>query len=157
MIKDVYCLNGIAHHLVNISSKVSQNDMEYDLEHSHMWGRATLLGAVDLPSSTCSSAVLVLGSFLLLGTPRNRGKVRKGRDTYTDLWSSVFRKDMPDPPSKPSDPVVHHLQQPEKLSKVLKEDRYDCLSCRLVGQFNIFDLYENCVLLIEKAHRCSSG
>lgn len=27
------------------------------------------------------------------------------------------------------------LQQPEKLSKILKEDQYDCLSCRLTGQY----------------------
>lgn len=26
------------------------------------------------------------------------------------------------------------LQQPEKLSRILKEDQYDCLSCRLTGQ-----------------------
>ena len=27
------------------------------------------------------------------------------------------------------------LQKPEKLSEVLKQDKYDCLSCRLTGQW----------------------
>ncbi|CAF9933944.1 hypothetical protein IMSHALPRED_009531 [Imshaugia aleurites] len=36
-------------------------------------------------------------------------------------------------PSKPPDPKLYALQQPEKLSKILKEDRDDCLSCRLIG------------------------
>jgi len=40
---------------------------------------------------------------------------------------------MSNPPSKPPDPRLYDLQQPEKLSKILKEDRDDCLSCRLVG------------------------
>ena len=38
--------------------------------------------------------------------------------------------------SKPS-PQLHDLHQPEKLSKILNEDKDDCLSCRLVGQFNL--------------------
>ena len=38
------------------------------------------------------------------------------------------------PPSKPANPTVIDLAQPEKLSNVLKDDRYDCLACRLTGR-----------------------
>ncbi|KAM0795213.1 hypothetical protein BDR22DRAFT_871834 [Usnea florida] len=40
---------------------------------------------------------------------------------------------MSNPPSKPLNPRLYDLQQPEKLSKILSEDKDDCLSCRLVG------------------------
>lgn len=40
---------------------------------------------------------------------------------------------MSNPSSKPPNPGLYDLQQPEKLSKILKEDKDDCLSCRLVG------------------------
>ena len=44
---------------------------------------------------------------------------------------------MSDPPSKPLNPRLYDLQQPEKLSKILSEDKDDCLSCRLVGQYRL--------------------
>ena len=37
------------------------------------------------------------------------------------------------PPTNPNATLLN-LQQPEKLSKILEEDKRDCLSCRLVGQ-----------------------
>ena len=37
--------------------------------------------------------------------------------------------------NKPSKSDLDKLQQPEKLSNVLSEDKDDCLSCRVVGQF----------------------
>ncbi|KAK4694117.1 hypothetical protein P7C71_g3413, partial [Lecanoromycetidae sp. Uapishka_2] len=44
---------------------------------------------------------------------------------------------MAPPSEKPTPPSTNakllDLQQPEKLSKILKEDQYDCLSCRLTG------------------------
>ncbi len=43
---------------------------------------------------------------------------------------------MSDSSSKPPDPGLYDLQKPEKLSNILKEDKDDCLSCRLVGQFD---------------------
>ncbi|KAL9137257.1 MAG: hypothetical protein Q9175_001539 [Cornicularia normoerica] len=36
-------------------------------------------------------------------------------------------------PSKPPNARLYELQRPEKLSKILREDKDDCLSCRLVG------------------------
>ena len=41
--------------------------------------------------------------------------------------------------SKPPNPKLVELQQPEKLSRVLKEDQYDCLSCRLTGMVPLID------------------
>ena len=45
--------------------------------------------------------------------------------------------------SNPLDPRLYDLQKPEKLSKILKEDKDDCLSCRLVGQLHTFLLISN--------------
>ena len=45
---------------------------------------------------------------------------------------------MSNPPAKPPNPGLYPLQQPEKLSSILKEDKDDCLSCRLVGQSSPF-------------------
>ena len=38
------------------------------------------------------------------------------------------------PPTKAPNPTVVDLAQPEKLSKVLKDDKGDCLACRLTGK-----------------------
>ena len=35
---------------------------------------------------------------------------------------------------KTSNARLISLQKPEKLSEVLKQDKYDCLSCRLTGE-----------------------
>ncbi|KAL2051871.1 hypothetical protein ABVK25_007786 [Lepraria finkii] len=37
------------------------------------------------------------------------------------------------PPSNAPNPRLISLQQPEKLSKILEEDKDDCLACRLTG------------------------
>ncbi|MCJ1273938.1 hypothetical protein MMC21_001731 [Puttea exsequens] len=37
------------------------------------------------------------------------------------------------PPSKIPNPQLRQLQQPEKLSEVLKDDYDDCTACRLTG------------------------
>lgn len=34
----------------------------------------------------------------------------------------------------PPNPALIELAQPEELSKVLKDDQYDCLACRLTGK-----------------------
>lgn len=39
---------------------------------------------------------------------------------------------MPEKP--PPNPALIELGQPEKLSKILKEDQIDCLACRLTGK-----------------------
>ena len=37
------------------------------------------------------------------------------------------------PPKGPNAQLIE-LQKPEKLSQILKDDKYDCLSCRLAGK-----------------------
>ena len=60
--------------------------------------------------------------------------------------------------SKPPSPGVHQLQQPEKLSNILKEDKDDCLSCRLVGLSDILSCQDGMLYLpLQQVHRRLSG
>lgn len=58
----------------------------------------------------------------------------------TDFGRSALTVDMASqPPSKPPNPALIELAQPEKLSAVLKDDKHDCLACRLTGRTSFMD------------------
>lgn len=139
LIKDIKRLNGIAHHLVNILCEQTMSNMGKSTQAQPQWGRVDPLL---LPRSIWSLSSRLPGICPLLEIPYPRKPKpataktsHEGGVTRTLICCHIDLADMSNPPSKAPDPKLYDLQKPEKLSKILKEDRDDCLSCRLVGQF----------------------
>lgn len=142
LIKDIKRLNGIAHHLVNILCEQTMSNMGKSTQAQPQWGRVHPLV---LPRSIWTFEACLRGSpgfvrFLKIPYPRKpkpatAKTLHEGGVTRTLICCHTGLPDMSNPPSKAPDPKLYDLQKPEKLSKILKEDRDDCLSCRLVGQF----------------------
>jgi hypothetical protein len=53
---------------------------------------------------------------------------------------------------RPPNPALIELAQPEKLSKVLKDDQYDCLACRLTGELPLRVTKVTYISLAEHIH-----
>lgn len=107
-----------------------------------LWGRVDPLGLPPVNFELFDKRPSLHGlSFASSSKPNHvTGKKLEEGVIRTLIYCDRGLSNMSNPPSKPLDPRLYDLQKPEKLSKILKEDKDDCLSCRLVGQFQLFSL-----------------